>query len=437
MPAPFLHLQRRHGRRCSARFPVDSLTNEADERRRGVKRCTCPIFASGTLAGVFRKMGTRAQDWEEARRTIAPYLAADSWDQTPNPPGPKSHGPIAAAGDSAADQPAMLPISEAIRQCLAEHESADNTIKKYRLMLGEFERFSAHLGLRYIQEWEGKTNYVRQFRDSWNVGPTTKPNKLGLVKAFFEIFVEDGVLKTNPARIKSRRNRALRAPEEGSRRQKNPFTDDELRRMLDGCAHYGRTELRRWPKKQGGRQVVAITEYREYHRQWTGDDLADFIHVSLYTGLRISDVATFHISRLNEKNEVRLRRIKNGTWVSLWIPEWLAIRIRDRGRRIGPLIFGEHQTTDINVITDVWRRKLKALWKQTEPWAQKTTHHRFRHTFVRILLERGVPVATIAELTGDTEAIIRKHYSAWMPKRQENLSQILREAFQDTPRLHG
>ena len=56
----------------------------------------------------------------------------------------------------------------------------------------------------------------------------------------------------------------------------------------------------------------------------------------------------------------------------------------------GPLIFGKHSTTDINVITDVWRRKLKKLWTLCGPWKEKPTPHRFRHTFARILLQRGV-----------------------------------------------
>ena len=63
------------------------------------------------------------------------------------------------------------------------------------------------------------------------------------------------------------------------------------------------------------------------------------------------------------------------------------------------------------------------------------TPHRFRHTFVRILLERGgVSVRDVAELLGNTEQIVRKHYSAWVTERQDRLTQILKEAFDGKPK---
>ena len=66
----------------------------------------------------------------------------------------------------------------------------------------------------------------------------------------------------------------------------------------------------------------------------------------------------------------------------------------------------------MNVITDVWRRKLKKLWALCGPWKDKPTPHRFRHTFARILLQRpGVTVRDVAELLGNTEQMVRKHYA--------------------------
>ena len=68
------------------------------------------------------------------------------------------------------------------------------------------------------------------------------------------------------------------------------------------------------------------------------------------------------------------------------------------------------------------------------PFEEKPTPHRFRHTFVRILLEKGVPVAEVAELIGDTEDILRRHYSRWTKTRQDRLTKILQEAFDDKPK---
>jgi integrase len=318
--------------------------------------------------------------------------------------------------------------------------SARGTVRKYGYLTQRLVSYSDNLGLVYVSDWN-HPSMVRDFRSSWGVSPVTASKHLGIYKAFFEFCVENEWIPKNPARIRNPRNRTLRtgsqAADAGGKistgKQKLPFSNEELNRMYEGCKTYGRTEIREWPKKRDGRQVVAITEYRDYHRIWTGEDLADFIAISVHTGLRISTIATFHISRMNAKGEIGIRAGKNGAWISTWVPEWLQQRMRTRGERIGPFIFGTHRTTDMNVITDVWRRK-KTLWKNNGPWEEKPTPHRFRHTFVRILLERNVPVALVAELAGDTEKVIRKYYSGWIRERQGMVTQTLQQAFQDTPR---
>jgi hypothetical protein len=51
----------------------------------------------------------------------------------------------------------------------------------------------------------------------------------------------------------------------------------------------------------------------------------------------------------------------------------------------------------------------------------------FRHTFVRLLLQRGVSPCDVADLIGDTEDVVLEHYARWVPERQERLTNILRE----------
>lgn len=53
---------------------------------------------------------------------------------------------------------------------------------------------------------------------------------------------------------------------------------------------------------------------------------------------------------------------------------------------------------------------------------------------MRILLEHGVPVGDVGELVGDTERVLIRYYSRWMPSRQERLTRILQEAFDDAPK---
>ena len=52
-----------------------------------------------------------------------------------------------------------------------------------------------------------------------------------------------------------------------------------------------------------------------------------------------------------------------------------------------------------------------------------------------ILLERAnVTLRDVAELLGDTEEMVRRHYAAWVPERQARLTKVLKEAFADKPR---
>jgi hypothetical protein len=44
-----------------------------------------------------------------------------------------------------------------------------------------------------------------------------------------------------------------------------------------------------------------------------------------------------------------------------------------------------------------------------------------------------VPVPDVAELIGDTEEIVRKHNSRWIASRQDRLTRILQQAFEDKP----
>ena len=126
---------------------------------------------------------------------------------------------------------------------------------------------------------------------------------------------------------------------------------------------------------------------------------------------------------------------KAGTHVYTWVPKWLQDRIRERAKKQGPHIFGEHTTKSLDVITELWRRKLNLVWKDCGKWKVKPTSHRFRHTFARILLQKpGVTVRDVAELLGNTEEMVLRRYSAWVPERQARLTKILQEAFADKPR---
>src|ERR1700733_993280 len=425
-----LNLYRRHFRtagKCLGGSEPDSRNYETDELRRGWKKCRCPIYADGTLGEKFKRKNTRQTTWQEAKAVAGAWEAAGRWDKDTCAPT----APLPAV-DSVVCPPEGVTIERVAAAFLAEHAemSAPNTQKKYALMLNKFKAHAAAKGYVMIDQW-GPID-VREFRQSWAVSPITSAKNMSIVKAFFEFALSNEWIMRNPARlVKNPRGRAGSHPR---RKEQYRFSDEELRRMFEACAtQYGKKPVR-WSRKVHHQQPSDQGEIVNYKYKWTGQDLADFIFVSVYTGLRISDVCTFHIDRLRPNGECHIRTTKNGRKVFTWVPEWLQQRIRARAEQYGPLIFGEHSTRDTNVVTDVWRRKLKRLWNLCGPWPEKPMPHRFRHTFARILLQRpNVTVRDVAELLGDTEDMVRRHYAAWVTERQERLTNVLKEAFSEKP----
>jgi integrase len=167
---------------------------------------------------------------------------------------------------------------------------------------------------------------------------------------------------------------------------------------------------------------------------WTGEDLKDFIWLSVHTGLRISDVVLFDIERLRG-NEVFLRAKKNGGDVFAYLPDWLRDRLVARAKCWGRQPFMVGGTKRLDTVIDTWRERLRKVFELADIGDERATPHRFRHTFARILLQKGVPLADVADLLGDDEKTVRLHYARWVPERQARLTNILKDAFNENPML--
>jgi integrase len=399
-----LALYRRHRRDCKAGHAEELRTSEYDERKKGWKRCECPIFVSGTLQGTFKRKNTSQWGWDGAHAVSISYEEAGNWSRPDH-----TDQPHPTTVPATPDQN-HTTIEHSVNVFMAEfaEHAAYATQKKYRLMLKKLKSFSDEKGYVLIDQW-GPSD-VREFRSSWKVSARTAPRRMSQLRSFFEYCHSNEWIDRNPARMV--KNPKTRDSADGRNEQKLPFTDDDIKRMYEACPKYGLT----------------------HRHKWTGEDLADFISISIYTGLRISDVALFRADRMQSTGEILVRTTKAGTHVYTWVPEWLQERIRDRAEKHGEFIFGKHRPTTLDIITETWRRRLNSLWDLCGEWKENPTPHRFRHTFARILLQRGVTVDDVAQLLGNTPAMVRKHYAAWIPERQARLTSILQDAFKDKPK---
>ncbi len=250
------------------------------------------------------------------------------------------------------------------------------------------------------------------FYAGMKLGVRAKAKRLGTLRSFFQFAVNREWLEKTPV------SPDLKPPKGSSSVvNKAPFTDDELTRIIEAC---DRMLPVRWTNS-----ISSGT--------WTGNDLKDFIWTMIYTGLRISDVALFDMKRLRGR-EVFLRAKKNGGDIYTVIPDWLKNRLDDRAKNRGKRLFITGTSDRLETVTDMWRRQINRVFELAGKFDETPTPHRFRHTFARILLEKGVPVSDVADLLGDDEKTVREHYARWVPERQARLSRILDEVFTDKPR---
>jgi len=158
-----------------------------------------------------------------------------------------------------------------------------------------------------------------------------------------------------------------------------------------------------------------------------------FIMLLLETGLRISDGSTFNVvERINPDTQERfLYMHKTGKPLFTWINPSLNSRLCALVKTLGPTPFIA-QSRDPQQAGDAWRERLAKVFFEAGPFKEHPVPHRFRHTFVRVQLQRGVRVDDVGELIGDTPEMVRRHYARWVPERQERLTGILREAYEQS-----
>ena len=400
-----LTLYRRHRSECEGSHAEDSRSGQFEEGRRGWKKCACLIHVSGTLGRRFSRKQTGKSDWDEAKAIAAVWEAVQSWD------GPAQ---IEASGPRPPDPASgRIPLADAITAFLAIREGskiAPSTLRKYKTFTKQLRAYADGKGYVMLDQFTSADMDI--FYATWKLGPRAKGKALGTLRGFFRFAMNRKWLHESPVTSDLK-------PPLGANRVANkvPFTDDELQRIVNACDKLGTVS---W---SNGKLSGA----------WTGEDVKDFIWLLTYTGLRISDAGLFRMDRLHG-NEVFLRAKKNGGDVFTWIPDWLVQRLTQRAKQHGPSLFLIGESERLETVTDLWRRRINKVFALAGKFEEPTTPHRFRHTFARILLQRGVPVADVADLLGDDEDTVREHYARWVPERQARLTNILRDAFSDKPR---
>ena len=405
-----LTLYRRHTSRCSQSRSRHERSYESDELRRGFKKCQCPIQFEGKIRGTgFVRKSTEKTSWEEAK------LVADSWEaaagtvptQLPEPQAVTEPASVAKK-----DEPVTIErVASEFMTDIEARQMDESTRRKYRTMLKQLQAYADEFGFRCLSQFT--VEELTKFRATWKDGLRSGAKKLERVRSVFRFAQEREWIPQNPAS-------KLKPPIGSSKpANKHPFSDEEIKRLFEACAKY---KTRRWSNSFAEGEV-------------TGDQIQTFMMLLIYTGLRISDAATFGPDKL-QGNNAFLFMHKTDEPVFTWIPDELVDRLKKTPLERGKYYFMGPLTERKETAADMWRRKLDQIFEMAGPWKINPTPHRFRHTFARLLLQRGVKVDDVATLMGHSDPkITLKHYGHWVPERQERLTDILKSAWQ--PKTRG
>lgn len=333
-------------------------------------KCKCPIWCDGELSGkrYRRSLGTR--DWGLAGRRMAKL----------EEPG--------------ARQPKSIP--EAIEAFnVACRDRATATRKKYKRVLRFFEALIASRGLRTLDEFSVED--IDAYRTSRHISPVTWQKELEILRQFFQFAMVRKWIEDNPAA-------AVEKPKNLQPNEVEPYSRDEVIQILTACEAIGRGSYERLR----ARGLILLLRY---------------------TALRIGDVALLEKSRVRG-GEINVRTIKKGKVV--WLPVHpelqAALDVLPTPRRAenSKYFFWTGNGSPDSMVRAA-ERTLSAVFR-----AAKVPHahaQRFRHTLATELLEQGWTYEDVAEVLGNSAAIVKKHYAKWSRGRQDRITEMMRSVF--------
>ena len=329
-------------------------TRKCAHRKKGrsYKYCSCPIAVEGTLGSDYIRKSLNTFNWEVAAKLARDMESAALF------PTEKVESPT---------------IENAIEDFLAdcrERELAAATIYKYEILTKQLNAFANDKGLKDLSEMTAER--VKQFRLTWKDKRLSAYKKNERLRTFFKFFQK---YMENPV------------PRIGTPKEKTPiktFTDEQIEKLLEACGRYSTQGI---------------------HGATNRDRIRAFILLMRYSGLRISDATTLRRDKIDKKGSLYLRTTKNSTDVWLPLPPDVIDALHALPKH-GEYFFwtGNGQA---KAAAGDWQRSLSILFKLA---GVKGHSHMFRHTFATELLTKGVSIETVAEILGNSSAIVRKHY---------------------------
>jgi integrase/recombinase XerC len=358
-----LTIWRRHSKNCPHR-----------DKGRDYLKCNCPIWADGYVNGkrtLFRSLKTR--DMARARKRAA---------DLENP-----------------DQPNTQTVREAVSVFNA-HGVANglrpSTLRKRTNVLAHLEAFCEAQGLVDLNEIT--IERLAAYRAARGIALITSAKELELLRQFFKFCYVRRWIRENPAS-------KLEAPRNIKPNKVEPYTPAEVEAMIAACDCFGRRAFERL------RARAMVLTMR-------------------YTGLRIGDVALLakeRISREGSRWRIFLHTEKSGKPVFLPIPDELRLALNKvptpRGASPDCRYYFWNGRQGERAAKGSVERTLRKVFRLA--LVARAHAHRFRHTLATELLGAGATFEEVADVLGNSPAIVRKHYAKWSTARQARIDNLM------------
>jgi integrase/recombinase XerD len=346
---------------------------------RKYRRCRCPIWVDGFLAGQEVRKSLDVADWQKAQDIVREMEATESHPKETVEP---------------------ITLQTARERYLADAKARmlnESTIYKYRLLFKQISEFAQKHGLRFLNELDLQT--LDEFRSEWKDGPRSSLKKLERLRAFLRFCERRKWIDCNPAID-------LKAPKIQNR-PTMPFTQAEMLKILAAFDKYA------------ARAGVANAQR-----------LKSFVVLLRYSGMRIGDTVKCGVDRISG-NKLFLYTQKTGVPVHCVLPDFV-VRELEAAPKSSEGHFFWTGKSKLHSAIGKWQRRLQTLFTLAE--VQGGHARRFRDTFAVELLLAGVPLERVSVLLGHQSVrITERHYSPWVRSRQEQLEQDLHRAWSQDP----
>ena len=367
-----LTIWRRHTATCPNR-----------DKGRNYLKCNCPIWADGYLKGKRTlRQSLKTRDMARARKKAAALEEADTR--------------------------RLMPLGEAVKAFL-DHCRGEglqpSTITRYRNPLEKLAAFAKEAEIDNLDELT--VEELARFRAGRDLSPITAAKELETMRVFLGFCRDRDWVRENVAR-------RIKMPRNLKPNEVVPFAPPEIAAILEACDRIGKSEYERLRT----RAMVLMLRY---------------------TALRIGDVAMLQKSRISKDGNrwrLWLRTEKSGQPVFLPVPEELRSalhavpppKLNHASRYYFYAAVGTPKTHKAHI-----DRVLRAVFQLA---GVKDAHaHRFRHTLATELLGAGATFEEVADVLGNSPAIVRKHYAKWSTARQARIDELMERVRNQKPKL--